>query len=83
MRARRYSGWILASFATFAHFFISAWMKSANCCGVPPAISMPASLIFFLMSGCARSLLNSALSLATTSLGVPAGARMPPHVLVS
>ena len=51
--------------------------------GVPPSTSAPWSLSFFFTSADCRALLISALSTATMSLGVPAGATKPNQVTAS
>jgi hypothetical protein len=82
-RCPRHSGWIPASLATLAHLTISFSRKALNCSGEPCPGSMPASCSVCRTSGSARMRTTSAFSLATTALGVPAGASRPPQVLVS
>src|SRR5262245_11511857 len=71
------------SLTTLPQRGISSLISAANCSGVPPAGSAPASLSFLLTSGSFSALLNSAFTLAITSFGVFAGARRPNQVTAS
>src|SRR6266850_6321273 len=73
-----HSGWIPASLTMRPHLSISALITSPNSPGVPPWISMPAPISRARTSSCFRAVLMPPLSFATTSRGVPAGARIPP-----
>src|SRR5438067_4846074 len=78
-----HSGWIPACLTMRPHLSISALITSPNSPGVPPWISMPAPISRARTSSCLSALLMAPLSFATTSFGVPAGARIPPQVLAS
>src|SRR5207245_3156538 len=74
---------ILNSRITCVHFAMSAFRNAENCSGVLPPSSMPWLRVRSLNSGRFRIRSVSALSLATTSFGVPAGATRPYQVSMS
>lgn len=66
---------------TAPHFWVSAFMKAANCSGVPPACLSDCSMRNFWNSGDFSAALTAPLSLLTTSAGTPAGASRPTQEL--
>ena len=72
-----------AAFATFDHFSISLFTRSANCSGVLPTGSAPSRAMRVRTAGVLSICTSSPLTLPTTSLGVPAGANTPCHELIS
>src|SRR4051812_2536268 len=68
---------------TSAHFAYSLRMNSPNCSGEPLAGSDPIIANFSRSDGEAITLLISILSRPMISLGTPAGATMPVHVVAS
>src|SRR6266436_3371766 len=72
-----YSGLRLDSLAIAAHFGRSAAMKAAKSCGVPGLASAASVLRRACISGDLRPALMAALSFATISAGVAAGAMTP------
>src|SRR5258708_39352391 len=76
-RQPAHSALMPASFTTVVHFFDSAATKAAKSCGEPifgRALSLERIVSMSLVL---RISLIAALSLSTTALGVPAGARTP------
>ena len=65
------------------HLAISATIRSMNCCGVPLTGTAPWVARLSRIAGWAMTLFISALSLATTSAGVPAGASSPYQAVTS
>src|SRR5262249_13403342 len=74
---------IFASRISFPMRSFSERMYAANCSGVSPTGSAPSARRLLLPSRCSRAFRTSALTLATISRGVPAGARIPYHELAS
>ena len=64
-----------ASLITFAHFAVSLAMKARNSSGVSPISIAPWLDSFDTTSGSFIASTAALLSAATTSFGVPAGAR--------
>ena len=77
-RTKSYSAVTPARFTTSPHRFTSACTKLPNCFGVISVVRMPSSTIRAWISGSFMMRRTSALNLATTGAGVPAGAKRDP-----
>src|SRR5882672_4138279 len=74
---RAHSGFTPDCLMMLRYLALSARTKAVNCSTVSGVTSAPSSRSRALKSGCVTILLISALIRATTSFGVPRGAKMP------
>ena len=70
-----YCGSIFASRMAFSHFTVSALLRSNSAAGVPGSMAKPLGANFSCRSLLLAAALMAALSLATTSGGVPESSR--------